>query len=414
MTNYKNQSYDSNRGTKEYYSGRLDWLKEQWNRLDWPILLIVITLTLIGLISIFSATMALDPYAHLRQQGVAMIIGLIAILVLSITPYTWITNMRLIILINLGVVVLLMLTHFFGIEVNGSKAWLDLGIQFQPSEIFKFTMIPMIALAIEHVNREEILSLPDRPKYYLITFIAILASVFILLTRQPDYGMTIIIIGATILTFALLYANIKFTFVASGIVLVVLGIIYFISRNYGEQLIAMGSHPFTRIAIFTDPFQYDLGEGYQLVEAFRTISRGGWLGVGLGNGIAKSGRLPATETDFIIAHIGEELGFIGILFILILFFVLLLLLFQRAARTRDIFRRSVIIGVASIMLIQIITNIAGAVSLIPLTGVTLPFVSYGGTSLMVSYALIGLALRMINEEERAPKINLVYSRKAGE
>ena len=133
--------------------------------------------------------------------------------------------------------------------------------------------------------------------------------------------------------------------------------------------------------------------------------------MGLFNGQAKQGRLPEIHTDFIFANIGEELGLVGCLVIIILYTLLFLILYQRAARSRDVFRRSMIVGIANMLAVQTFTNIAGLASLIPLTGVTLPFISVGGTSLMVSIIMIAMALRMIVEEENSKDLRLISNKK---
>ena len=144
------------------------------------------------------------------------------------------------------------------------------------------------------------------------------------------------------------------------------------------------------------------------------FSRGGWFGMGLGEGVSKQGALPVIESDYILANIAEELGLIGVLVVVGLLFSLIVIIYQRAAASTELYRKSVLIGVASLLLVQSVINIGGVVSILPLTGVTLPFISYGGTSMIAMLSAIGLALRMIIEEGKEPNINLVYSKQKGE
>ena len=171
---------------------------------------------------------------------------------------------------------------------------------------------------------------------------------------------------------------------------------------------------FERLASFIDPFRYSSDSGYQIIQGLMAFSRGGLFGMGLGQGVSKQGILPVIESDYILANIGEELGLLGVLVVISLLFSLIVILYQRAASSSDIYRKSILIGVASLLLIQSLINIGGVVSVLPLTGVTLPFISYGGTSMIAMLSSIGLALRMIIEDRKEPNINLVYSKQKGE
>lgn len=389
--------------------------------IDWFIVGLVILITLIGLVAIYSATMYKNSTDDLATQTASLFIGIALMAVLVYVPIQWIKSGLSMGFSNVIVLILLLYTNCFGEIVNGARSWITIFITFQPSELFKVTSILMIAWSSAYVNREEILSQRKFPKFVLLGTVLMFVSGLLLIGSQPDFGMAVIIGGSIFITFSLLHASPKRNLTLFATLILVYGLFYFWASNNSEWLINQNFHVFSRIAVFTNPFNFSQEEGYQLIEGFKAIQAGGLFGVGLGNGQAKYGSLPAIETDFIIANIAEESGFVGILIVLGLLFTLILFLYQRAAKIRDLQERAIVVGVATMMLIQIGINIAGMLSFIPLTGVTLPFISYGGTSLIVSYIMIGLALRMIIESKKGlvleenyqvnkSEIILVYSR----
>ena len=161
-----------------------------------------------------------------------------------------------------------------------------------------------------------------------------------------------------------------------------------------------------RLGSFVNPFNDAKKAGFQLIGAYLAFSRGDWFGVGIGQGITKQTDLPAGHTDFILAVVGEELGLIGVIVLLGLIFAMIIRILVWAYRSQDYFRRSVLSGMGILFLLQVLINVGGIAGLIPLTGVTLPFVSYGGSSMMVSVLAIGIVQIFIMAEKRAAEQDL--------
>lgn len=387
-------------------------VNQTYKHLDWTIIGIVFILILFGLVMVYSATLYNNPLYSLRNQVIAVILGVIVINILLIIPYELFENIKLIAFGMVIVDILLVITWAIAEVVSGAGSWLEIsGFSFQPSELVKIFSIVIVSWIINYTEREVILPFKKLPNSIHSFLLFLLVAAIVLILSQPDIGM-VAIIAATIyliymLTKASLMSNIL-SYVA--LVTAYIGVVN-VASWLGDWLVNTKFHFFERIAAFVDPFSYSLNPGYQLIQGFLAFSRGGWFGLGLGKGIAKEGYLPAIETDFILAHIGEELGFLGVMILISLLLLLIIILYQRAAKSNYMYRRSIILGVASLLLVQFLINIGGVASILPLTGVTLPLISYGGTSMIVMLASIGLALRMIAEDRKEPSINLVYSRR---
>lgn len=274
----------------------------------------------------------------------------------------------------------------------------------------------MISWLIKYYDREVILTKRKLPNWINVNNAAIASLVisWFLILLQPDLGMLIILTVTLGLIFLLTKGSLKWNVIAYSVVFVGYLLLTIIGRQFGDWLVSKDFHMFERIASFIDPFRYSSDSGYQIIQGLMAFSRGGWFGMGLGEGVSKQGALPVIESDYILANIAEELGLIGVLVVVGLLFSLIVIIYQRAAASTELYRKSVLIGVASLLLVQSVINIGGVVSILPLTGVTLPFISYGGTSMIAMLSAIGLALRMIVEEGKEPNINLVYSKQKGE
>lgn len=415
--NYKNHQETSNK--KSFISGFMNILKQNkvrqtYKNLDWLIIGITASIVIIGFLMVLSAMMYNNPVNAGITQLLSIIIGIILMNLILILPYEFFEDYRVLLAGMAGVIGLLIITAIYAEVLSGAQSWIDiLGFSFQPSELLKILTILIVSWLINYVEREEILSLKTVPRKIIVFFIIPLIIALILILRQPDFGMVAIILGTVWLMVLLIKGSLKANIVSYTAVIVGYSAVVLFGRNYGDWLVDQNYHFFERIAAFVSPFSYSHSPGYQLIQGFLAFSRGGLWGVGFGQGVAKEGLLPAIESDFILAHIGEELGLIGVILVLGLFLALIILLYQRAASSEHIFRRSVITGVASLLLVQMFINVAGVASILPLTGVTLPLVSHGGTSMIVMLSALGLALRMIAEDRKEPSLSLVYSRKEG-
>ncbi|TAL12247.1 MAG: FtsW/RodA/SpoVE family cell cycle protein [Chloroflexota bacterium] len=300
----------------------------------------------------------------------------------------------------LGVAILLV-TFVFGHDVNGQRLTLSIGpVSGQPSEVIKILLVIFLAgylsenrpLLIEESTRLGPLRLPPLP--YLAPMIAMWAIALSIVIVQKDLGAALLFFVVFLL---LLYvATARASFVILGLIALLVG---------GTILYQLLPHVRVRVDIWLDPFATASGNGYQVVQALHAFARGGLLGTGLGAGLPVVGGvlpIPALHTDFPFAALGEELGLIGILGILGLYLVVIERGLRIAASAADDFRAILAAGLSLIVGVQAFIIAAGNLKLIPLTGITLPFISYGGSSLLASGVVIGLLLALSDREADAP------------
>ena len=320
----------------------------------------------------------------------------------------------------------LLLIYFFGISIYGAQRWLSLGIfSFQPSEVAKLSTILTLALVLE---RKSISSIKDLILPFLIVVIP-----WLLIFFQPDLGTSLVLI---VLTFVMLYwSQMPIEWLLILVCCIFTSLFYLISPNllifwlpfmgylayrssqkkiiFSMFTLALHSlviklTPFIwefglkdyqkdRLVLFLDPSRDPLGGGYHLLQSKIAIGSGGLLGTGLLNGkLTNLQFIPEQHTDFIFSALGEELGFLGCILVLFLFFVLISRLVKVSENARTHFESLIIIGIASTFLFQIIINLFMTIGLGPVTGIPLPFMSYGRTSLLINFICIGLALSTLN------------------
>jgi cell division protein FtsW (lipid II flippase) len=298
-------------------------------------------------------------------------------------------------------IALLLLTFVFGSDVAGQRLTLTIGpISGQPSELLKVILVVFLAgylsenrpLLIEQDTRLGPLRLPPLP--YLAPMVAMWAIALGIVVIQRD-------LGAALLFFAVFLALV---YAATGrISLVVIGTILFFA---GSALMAnLFPHVRDRVDIWLDPFADPLGAGYQVVQSLHAFARGGLVGTGLGEGLPMVGGrppIPEVHTDFPLAALGEELGLIGVIAILGLFFVVIERGLRIGASAADDFRAILATGLALVVGVQAFIIAAGNLKVLPLTGVTLPFVSYGGSSLLVNALVVGLLLALSDKGVEPP------------
>jgi cell division protein FtsW (lipid II flippase) len=302
---------------------------------------------------------------------------------------------------------LLLLTFVFGTEINGQRLTLQLGpLSGQPTELLKVILVVFLAgylsenraLLVEQDTRLGPLRMP--PLAYLAPMVAMWAIALGIVVIQRDLGAALLFFGVFL---ALLY-------VATGrLSLVIIGLALFL---VGSALMAvLFDHIRTRVDIWLDPFADPLGAGYQVVQALHAFARGGLVGVGLGAGLPEIGGrppIPEVHTDFPLAALGEELGIVGVVAILGLYLVVVERGLRIGAAAADDFRSLLAVGLALVIGIQAFIIAAGNLKVLPLTGVTLPFISYGGSSVLANAVVIGLLLALSDkgvEPPPAPRVS---------
>jgi cell division protein FtsW (lipid II flippase) len=295
---------------------------------------------------------------------------------------------------------LLMLTFLFGYDVNGARLTLSIGpFSGQPSELLKVILVVFLAgylsenrpLLVDESTRIGPIRLPPLP--YLAPMVAMWAIALGIVIVQRDLGAALLFFAVFLLLLYVSTSRISFVVLGLGAFVIGAALLYFVF-----------DHVRTRIDVWVDPFADPQGAGFQVVQALHAFARGGLIGTGLGNGLPTiAGRppIPALHTDFPLAALGEELGLVGILAILGLYLVLVQRGLRIAAAAQDEFRAILAAGLSLVIGVQAFIIAAGNLKLIPLTGITLPFVSYGGSSLLANAVIVGLLIAL-SERAREP------------
>ena len=345
---------------------------------------ITFILAVSGLVMISSAGVYLsqknfgvDYYYFNHQLLFGFLPGFILFLIASKIDYRkWRKFSLVLILLSLGLLVLIFIPGF-GITVSGAKRWVNFFnlFSFQPAEILKLTLIIYLASWLQQFGKNNAGS--------VVAFLIILFFIGIFVASQPDIGTLGIIISIALLMF----------FAAGGKFRQLLWIIVLIAVSF-SLLTVFSDYRLDRFLVFINP-NFDVQDkGYHLNQSLISIGKGGLLGVGFGKGEQKLGYLPEPVGDSIFAVIGEELGFVGMLFLIGLFFLFIFLSLTIAKKTNDKFASLYAIGLASWIGIQSFINIASLTGIVPLTGVPLPFISYGGTSLAVLMTGVGILVNI--------------------
>lgn len=385
--------------------------------LNYSIFLPYLALSVTGLIIIYSTTSATlvqvgaNPFKSVLNQTVFWFLSLIAI--------TFIYRLKLDFLKKPGVVTIaiwieiamLLYSRFFTKTVNGAHGWIDvLGLfTFQPAEYLKVLIIWYLALTFS--RRQEEVEIYDYQSLMRGTLFPrkiqdwrfYSGLMIFLVAFQPDLGNATIIILTAIIMFSVSGIGFRWfsgllTLIVSGSTLL-LGFISLVGVRTVAKVPVFG-YVAKRFSAFFNPFEDVQGAGHQLANSYYAMSNGGWFGRGLGNSIEKRGYLPESQTDFVFSIVIEELGYMGAALILALVFFLILRIFLVGIKAKDPFNSMVALGVGGMMLVQVFVNIGGISGLIPSTGVTFPFLSLGGNSLLVLSVAIAFVLNIDANEKR--------------
>lgn len=366
------------------------------DKLDYVLIFIVIALFLFGLLAIYSAAGQYnqDPMFYLTRQIIWFVIGIVAIIFILSLEYEHYRTLALPLYI-VGVLTLLFV-HFFGDVDKGSQRWIEIGsIKLQPSEFVKILLIIMLATAIYKIT-EKAKTKGEKDLKILFSVMVISLIPLYLIYSQPDLGTTLAVVAtvSTILFISGLSAGYIITIVAIVVFFVVLlGYLFVYQPDIFNMFLK--SHQLDRIYGWLQPEVYSGSYGYQLSGARMGIGSGRLFGSGFTDGsMSQSGRVPEIHTDFIFTVIGEEFGFIGAAVLLILFFMLIYRMIIIAINCRDIFGTVMVSGVIGLFTFQIFQNIGMTIGIMPITGITLPFISYGGSSLLTNLIAIGIVLNV--------------------
>ena len=360
---------------------------------DYSLLFIVLFLMIFGLVMIYSASyydastsalMANDPFYYLRKQAISSVIGLVGMLIVSRIPYHFWERFAVPGYIISAILIVLVLTPL-GYEANGARRWLRLGISIQPAEIAKLAMILFLASFICKIGKH----IRTRKGFWIV--MGVPAPICIMVWKITDnMSSAIIIFGIAFLMLFVASPDYK-TFILIGIAVAIGIVIFLIALTQIEALQSIGFRS-ARIMAWLNPEAYSSGKGFQTLQALYAIGSGGIFGKGIGQSMQKLGFLPEMQNDMIFAIICEELGLFGGICVIMLFVLLIWRFMVIASNAADLFGALLVVGVLGHIAIQVILNIAVVTATIPNTGISLPFISFGGTSVMFLLLEIGLVL----------------------
>ena len=350
---------------------------------DIGVILSAVFLTAIGVLMVYSTSSVYsmenfgDPNYYLKRHGIYLALGLISMFALLSVDYRVFRKLvypAYIIGIGLLIAVLII-----GKDVGGARRWIDLGVfSFQPSEIAKYILVLYLAHSLTKKR--------DKVDSFMVGFashIMIAGLYVILVLLEPDFGTATIMI--TVLFSMMFIGEVRIRYlVPLGLITAALLIVAIMTKGYRMR----------RITAYLDPWQDPLGAGYQSIQSFIAFALGGVYGTGLGDSSQKLFFLPQAHTDFIFSIIGEELGFIGVVLVIVGFIVFLVRSLRVSLRAPDLFGCYLVFGCVVLIALQAGLNMAVAVGLLPTKGLTLPFISYGGTSLITSLAAVGVILNV--------------------
>ncbi|MCO6541375.1 MAG: FtsW/RodA/SpoVE family cell cycle protein [Lactobacillus sp.] len=381
-------------------------MKIKFKNIDYWILIPFLLLAAIGIVMVYSASSSaatlqgLQSTTYLKRQIIFVIIGLFLCAFFYLLKINMLRSKFFVpyfFLFVVGLLIfLLILKHFKpSVAVNGAAAWIHLGpINVQPLELAKLSLVLYLA-KIYSSRMLRIRQLPFQKMMKEILPPLFLTSIIIYLTlKQPDLG------GAAALAAIMLLMSF-----ASGMDLkYVLGIVVVLTTAFGfgyfwlKQQVLNGSsassYQIQRLLSFYHPFQLEKAGGSQLVNSYYAIDNGGLWGRGLGNSIQKLGYLPEPYTDFILSITSEELGVVGVIIILGLLFILIARIVYLGLRADEVYLSLLSYGIATILFVQTVFNVGGLLGVLPITGVTLPFISYGGSSMLVLSCCMGIMLNV--------------------
>lgn len=360
-----------------------------WNRdIDKSLLLMTVMLTCVGVVMVYSSSAIMaaerfgDGFYFLKRQGLYALVGFAVMCLAASFRYE---NWRHLAVVSLLISILLLgllLVPGVGIKVGGAVRWLKFpGFTLQPAELVKLALVFYLAHSLTR-KKEKVRSFVKGYFPYMI----VLSVLLLLLLKQPDLGSAMIV--AALAMSMLIVAGVRWRYILPTI-LISLPVIYslIISSDYRRR----------RLMAFLDPWTDPYDSGFQIIQSLVAFGQGGIRGQGLGIGEQKLFYLPEAHTDFIFSVIGEEMGLIGVLVIAAIFLLIVLCGIKIALRCQDPFGRNLAFGLSLLIGFSAFINMAVCMGLLPTKGLTLPFISYGGTSLVTSMLAIGILLNISSQ-----------------
>jgi cell division protein FtsW len=375
----------------------ISYFKRYTKNFDFPLFITYLFLCLFGLVMIYSASMEwavkvydYEPDHFYQRQLINLLVAVPVFLIAAFIPYKHYRRKPIMATMLIVMFTLLFGVHLIGEEINGAKSWINIGpLRLQPSELAKIILILYFASVFANKKTNKNL---DSINESIAPPVTILVFAFFSVLFEVDMGTAGIILfvsvsvlaasGIRFKTFAKLFS------IIFGLILIISPILYLLR----DKLIT--PKRLERLEAFLNPFEFEQDSGFQIVNGYLAIGAGGIKGLGLGQSVQKLGYLPEPQTDFIMAIIAEELGIFGTVLVIGSLGFIVLRAFSIALNTQDIQARMIATGVGSLIGFQTFINLGGLLGLIPLTGVPLPFISYGGTSVVLLSLAMGILLNV--------------------
>ena len=349
------------------------------------IFIYTILLSLIGLIMIYSSSSIVSSYKYNNSfryvllQSSFFIVGLFFMIIFSKIDYKIYKKYSNQLLLLSAILLILVLIPGIGKVRNGSRSWFGLfGLGFQPSEVSKLSLIIFVSKYLSNNDK-----LKRETYKFILPIFLVIVFFFFLILLEPDFGTGMVIVMSLI--------GIIFV---SGVDVSIFYKVGFLGIIGIVILVLIAPYRLARIVSFLNPWSDPLGSGFQMIQSLYAIGPGGLLGFGFLNSRQKHFYLPEPQTDFIFSIICEEFGFVGALLLILLFIALYSNLIKSAIKQTDLFAKYLIFGLSFLLIFQTLLNLSVVVGLVPITGVTLPFISYGGSSLVVSMISIGIIMNI--------------------
>ena len=360
-------------------------------RLDFVLLFTVLALVGIGIVMVYSTSAIIagdrfgDPYYFLKRQVLYAAVGFVLMLVMMFFPYEILKRFAYPILIFSVLLLTVVLVPGIGHRTGGAMRWLKIqSFSFQPSELAKLGLVIFLAYLLAK-KEEKIRSF----SFGFLPPVLLSGLVIALVMKEPDFGAAFFL---TVMVFLLLFVGGARVIYMAGAFLIALPVAYALLMNVGYR--------YKRLMSFIRPWEDPSGTGFQIIQSFLSFGSGGLFGLGLGEGRQKLFFLPAPHTDFIFSVIGEELGLVGATVVVLLFFILTLRGIQIALSLEDRFGVYLALGITLMVSLQAVINMGVVLGLLPTKGLTLPFISYGGTSLIANLAGMGILSQLSTRVER--------------
>jgi cell division protein FtsW len=349
---------------------------------DLVLFVVILTLTGIGIVMSYSASAVYalkvfgDPYHFLKKQLLWFAIGFVFMLVFMQIDYrSYMKYTKVLLLASIAALALVLIPGI-GHSAKGSVRWLGIGpAAFQPAEFVKIAVVIYLAKVFSAEAEDHFIR--------LLVPVIIVSIIFLMIIVQPDFGTAIDILIVSV--FILFVSGFPFTYLFS---------LFIISIPMFYLMIYLVQYRKDRVIAFLNPWAYRYGIGYHIIQAFIAFKKGGFLGVGLGNGTQKLSRLPEPHTDFIFAVIGEEAGLVGTLLIVLLFAAVLWRGIVVSTEAQDNFGRLLAVGLSLMIVVQAFINMGVVTGALPTKGIPMPFISYGGSSLLANMIAAGILLNV--------------------